>query len=119
MWVESRYAVQFIRDLPFPRMTRHDELTSGENHYCLAEPGSVYAIYLPSGGTTDLDLGTATEPFRIRWFDPRKGGPLQIGTLAMTAGPGIVTIGQSAIDSDKDWVALVVRSSLQPSDRRR
>ena len=119
MWDLTRYAVQFLRDLPFPRMNRHDELTSGENHYCLAEPGSVYAIYLPSGGTTDLDLGPATEPFRIRWFDPRKGGPLQIGTLAMTAGPGVVNIGQSALDSDKDWVALVVRSSLQPSDGRR
>jgi hypothetical protein len=79
----------------------------------------MYAIYLPSGGTTDLDLGATTETFRIRWFDPRRGGLLQTGTLALTAGPGVVNIGQPATDSDRDWVALIVRSSLQRSDRYR
>jgi len=112
LWDLTRYAVEFIRDLPFARMNHHDELTSAEDDYCLAEPGAVYAIYLPSGGTTDLDLGTATETFRIRWFNPREGGPLQVGTLAMTSGPGVVTIGQPAVDTDKDWVALVVRSTF-------
>ena len=30
----------------------------------------------------------------------------------MTSGPGVVTIGQPAVDTDKDWVALVVRSTF-------
>lgn len=119
MWDQTRYAVEFIRDLPFVRMSHHDELTSAEDDYCLAEPGTVYAIYLPSGGSTDLDLGNSTDKFRIRWLNPRKGGPLQMGTLALTTGPGIVNIGQPAVDTDKDWVALVVRSTFEQPSRIR
>ena len=77
MWDLTRYALEFVRDhLPFARMSHHDELTSAEDDYCLADPGSVYAVYLPSGGVTDLDLGTSTDPFTIRWFNPRQGGPI-------------------------------------------
>ncbi len=112
MWDLTRYALDFFRGhLPFARMNHHDELTSAEDDYCFANPGSVYAIYLPNGGTTNLDLGTSTEPFRIRWFNPRKGGPLRIGTIALVTGPGLVKIGQPWRDTDKDWVALVERSA--------
>ena len=79
------------------------------NDYCLAQPEQVYAIYLPAGGTTDLDVGATTDTFQIRWFNPREGGPLTMGTLALATGPGTVNIGQPAVDTDKDWVALVER----------
>jgi hypothetical protein len=110
MWDMTRYALEFFHDrLPFYKMSHHDELTSAEDDYCLADPGEVYAIYLPSGGTTDLDLGAATGTFHIRWFDPRKGGSMQMGPLAAVTGPGKVNIGEAPMDSDKDWVALVKR----------
>ena len=112
MWDLTRYALDFFRGhLPFARMHHHDELTSAEDDYCFADPGSVYAIFLPSGGTTDLDLGASTEPYRIRWYNPREGGSLRIGTVALVTGPGAVSIGQPWHDTDKDWVALVERSS--------
>ncbi len=111
MWDQTRYALEFMRDLPFARMNPHDELTAAEDDYCLAEPGTVYAIYLPSGGSPDLDLGDATGAFRIRWYNPREGGPLQVGTLAVTSGPGVVNLGQPEVDTDKDWAVLVMRSS--------
>ena len=58
MWDLTRYALDFFRDhLPFAKMQHHDELTSAPDDYCFADPGQVYAIYLPRGGTTDLDLG--------------------------------------------------------------
>ena len=108
MWDLTRYALEFFHDhLPFAKMQHHDELTSTRDDYCLAYPGQVYAIYLPTGGTTDLDLGPSTATFQIRWFNPREGGPLQMGTLASTTGPGKVNIGQPAKNTDKDWVALV------------
>lgn len=117
MWDLTRYALEFVRDhLPFAQMNHHDELTSAEDDYCFADPGSVYAVYLPSGGTTDLDLGTSTESFRIRWFNPREGGPMRIGTVALVTGPGSVSIGQPQIDTDKDWVALIRRPSAELPD---
>jgi len=111
MWEMTRYALEFFHDhLPFARMKHHDELTSAEDDYCLANPGAIYAVYLPYGGTTDLDLGSETGTFRVRWFNPREGGPLQTGTLISTTGPGTVDIGQPARDTDKDWVALIERT---------
>jgi hypothetical protein len=112
MWDMTRYALEFFHDrLPFATMRHHDELTSAEDDYCFARPGSVYAVYLPDGGTTELDLGDAVGTFRVRWFNPREGGPMQIGTLVSASGPGTVEIGQPPRDTDKDWVALVERSA--------
>jgi hypothetical protein len=114
MWDLTRYALEFFRDyLQFARMSQRNDLTSAPDDYCLARPGRAYAIYLPSGGTTDLDLGRTVGPFRIRWYDPRHGGPLQIGTLAVVTGPGDANIGQPPVDTDKDWVALVDRPEPQ------
>ncbi|OHB66506.1 MAG: hypothetical protein A2Y77_02205 [Planctomycetes bacterium RBG_13_62_9] len=114
MWDMTRYALEFFSDhLPFSRMSRHDELTSTRDDHCLADPGNVYAIYLPAGGTTDLDLGRTPGVFRIRWFNPRQGGPLQTGTLASASGPGKINIGQAARDSHLDWAALVERVDPQ------
>jgi len=111
MWDLTRHALEFFHDyLPFARMEHYDELTSAPDDYCFALPGQVYAIYLPSGGTTDLDVGKSTGTFLIRWFNPRAGGPLRIGTIASVTGPGKVSMGQPLRDTDQDWVALVRRS---------
>jgi Domain of unknown function (DUF5060)/Putative collagen-binding domain of a collagenase len=108
LWDLTRYALNFFhRYLPFTEMAHHDELTSAEDDYCFAEPGEIYAIYLPAGGTTNLDLGNSSATFTIQWYNPRTAGPLQTGSKAETAGPGPAPIGNPPSDSDKDWVALV------------
>jgi len=116
IWDLTRYALEFFHQhLPFTEMTHHDELTASKDDYCLAKPGQVYAVYLPSGGTTDLDLGKNSATFIVQWFNPRIGGPLQTGTVAKITGPGIVSIGYPPTDSDKsasgaadkDWVVLI------------
>ncbi len=112
MWDLTRYALEFFHSqLPYAKMDHHDELTSAQDDYCLAQPGTCYAIYLPSGGSTDLDLGDTTQAFTIRWFDPRRGGPMRIGSTALATGPGIINIGQAPDSTDKDWVVLIQRSS--------
>jgi hypothetical protein len=110
LWDMTRFAVEFFRsNISFAKMSHHDELTATGGDYCFADPGTVYAIYLPKGGTTMLDVGPSTDTFRIRWFNPREGGPLATGTLNSTTGPGAVSIGMPPMDTDKDWVALVER----------
>ena len=101
-------AVQFFHDrLPYWEMQHADELTSGEGAFVLAKPGETYAVYRPYGGATDLDLGSSTDTFRVRWFDPRLGGPLQTGTVDEVTGPGMVSIGE--VPQYQDWLALVTR----------
>ncbi|MHC4677420.1 MAG: putative collagen-binding domain-containing protein, partial [Planctomycetota bacterium] len=108
MWDLTRYALEFFRwHLPFTEMGPHDEFTSAEDDYCFAKPGEIYAIYLPAGGTTNLDLGGSSARFTVQWYNPRNAGPLQTGTKTETAGPGQAPIGDPPNDDDKDWIALV------------
>ena len=107
MWRQTRVALDFFRrHLPFAQMRHADALVSG-NAWCFAKPGHVYAVYLPNGGTTTLDLGKIAAPYRVRWLDPRNGGPLQAGSLATIRGPGATAIGLPPRDPQRDWVALV------------
>ncbi len=108
MWDMTRYALEFFREhLPFTQMAHNDELTSAKDDYCFAEPGRIYAIYLPAGGTTNLDLGNNSGTFFIQWYNPRTGGKLQKGTVAEITGPGPVAIGNPPDETDKDWAALI------------
>jgi hypothetical protein len=110
MWDQTRYALEFFHEyLPFTEMAHHNELTSARDDYCFAKVGQIYAIYLPSGGTTNLDLGNNSAAFTVRWYNPRTGGPLRIGTVGAIAGPGPVAIGYPPTDTNKDWVALIAR----------
>ena len=97
----------FHQNLPFTEMKGYDELTSSKNDYCFAKPGQVYAIYLPNGGTTSLNLGNSQAAFTIQWYNPRTGGELQTGTINRITGPGLVAIGQPPKDINKDWTSLI------------
>jgi hypothetical protein len=108
LWDLTRYALEFFhKHLPFTEMTHHDELTSAVDDYCFARPGQIYAIYLPFGGTTGLDLGNSSATFTIQWYNPRTGDELQTGTKTEITGPGPADIGQPPTDPEKDWVALI------------
>jgi len=119
LWDLTRHALEFFADhLPFHRMARADGLTSHPGAYCLARPGEVYAVYLPEGDTTAIDLGRMTAPFDVRWFNPRTGGSLQTGSIASIAGPGKKGIGNPPGEGDKDWVALIeARGEVKPTSR--
>jgi hypothetical protein len=110
LWDMTRLAIDFFHEhLPFCEMRPADGLTDNASDYCLARPGEVYAIYLPEGGTTTLDLGESTATFNVAWYNPRTGGPLAPGSVRTVTGPGRKSIGDPPSDGDKDWVALVKR----------
>ncbi|MFC1739400.1 putative collagen-binding domain-containing protein, partial [Planctomycetota bacterium] len=113
MWDLTRYAIDFFHKyLPFTEMHSADELTTAANDYCFAKPGQIYAIYLPDGGTTELDLGQSSEKFTIKWYNPREGGNLLDGSIKTISGPGKKPIGLPPSDNNKDWLALIDLSSL-------
>jgi hypothetical protein len=114
-WDYCRVALDFFREhkIPFWEMKSADELVgnaANENsNYCIAKPGDVYVVYLPKGGSTELDLGTNSARFRAHWFNPRSAGPLQIGTVRDVTGPGLVQLGPPPSQTAEDWVVLVRR----------
>ena len=108
LWDVTRLALDFFHThLPFAEMSHADELTAAPDDFCFAQRGRVYAIYLPNGGSTTLDLQQHDREFEVRWFDPRLGGALQSGSVATVRGPGVVTLGTAPDSPSDDWVVLV------------
>jgi hypothetical protein len=105
---QIHYAHDFVtRYLPF-EATRHDDaLTPLGDDYVLAKPGEAYAVYLPNGGTTTLDLSGATGRFEVKWYNPRAGGALRDGSVRTVEGGGARALGQPPSDAAKDWAVLV------------
>jgi hypothetical protein len=87
-WGYGRIAIDFFhsQNIPFWEMVNADGLVGNQMHdnsrYCFAKANNVYLVYLPSGGTTMLDLSTATGQFTVKWFDPRTGGELKRGSVS-------------------------------------
>jgi hypothetical protein len=116
-WDYCRIALDFFmkNEIPFWEMECSDGLVgnprNNNSKYCLARPGEIYVVYLPEGGSTELDLGTSSETFRVQWFNPREGGPLQTGTVTEIQGAGQVSLGQPPNGPDEDWVVLIRRQA--------
>ena len=111
-WDYCRHARSFFTaHLPFWEMINANGLignTDNDNSkYCLAKIGSIYAVYLPTGGTTDLDLSGTEGSFTIHWFNPRDGGELKVGSLATITGGKAQSVGQPPQDPQLDWAVLI------------
>lgn len=104
MWDQTRYALEFFQDhLPFHEMEPANELASAEGAYVFAKAGEAYAVYLPKGGTTNIEAPDGE--YTVRWYDPRRGGELQEGSVATLNGAG--TVGNPPHDAKRDWVVLI------------
>jgi hypothetical protein len=112
-WSYCRVALSFFpaQSIPFWEMTNADALIGNEKQdnskYCFAKADSVYLVYLPEGGTSELDLTAATGKFTVKWFNPRSGGPLRNGSVSEVNGGGKVALGQPPGDATEDWLAVV------------
>jgi hypothetical protein len=108
LWDLTRNAIEFFHlYLPFTQMQPADELTTSEKAYCFALPGKIYTVYLPDGGTTELDLRQNKGTFTVKWYNPRTGGELLDGTVKEIIGPGKQPLGQPPKEINKDWTILV------------
>jgi hypothetical protein len=116
MWDQSRYAWKFFvdNDIPFQDMANENDRVSKGN-WCLVEKfsGSVLVVYLRDGGTANVDLQglgpkqQSNSVISVRWFDPRNGGPLQVGTVGALEFGSTQSIGEAPSNRGKDWVILL------------
>ena len=112
-WDYCRIALDFFRDdkIPFWDMQNADELVDNPEHnnskYCFALARKIYIVYLPDGGSAELDLSNITTPFKVEWFNPREGGLLQSGSVKAISGPGKVSLGEPPSKPGEDWVVLI------------
>ena len=114
-WDYCRIALGFFpaNKIPFWEMNNADALIGNVKHdnskYCLAKPGSLYLVYLPQGDTAEIDLSEVSGVFDVKWFDPRHGGPLQVGSVTKLHGGSKVSLGTSPIDPTDDWLIVITR----------
>ena len=108
-WDYCRIALDFFRDhkIPLGEMTNADALVGNEKNdnsaYCYAKKGELYLVYLPSGGSRQLDLSGIEGEFNVGWFNPRDGGALKKdATIVGGAKPTL-----TAPDTKGDWLAVV------------
>ncbi len=114
-WDYCRIALEFFpaNQIPFWDMNNANALignTKNDNSkFCLAQAGEVYLVYLPNGGTSDLDLSGAKGAFSVKWFNPRSGGALADGSVKSVNGGGKVSFGNPPSDPTEDWLVVVRR----------
>jgi len=111
-WDYCRHAKGFFdQHLPFSEMSSRNDLVGNASNtnvrYGFAKIGAVYAVYLPSGGTTNLDLSGVSGSFTVRWFDPRNGGSLQSGSVTSVTGGGQRGLGNAPNNPTQDWAVLI------------
>ena len=115
-WADARRARRFFEDnaIPFWAMDNVDELVGNPERkntvYCLAQPGQVYVVYLPNGGTVELDLSAVQGRFEVRWFDPRTDGPIAGIPAGSVQGGAKVKLGPPPATPNEDWVVWLRRA---------
>ena len=100
--------------IPFWEMKEADVLvgnSANENtRFCLAKAGDLYLVYLPTGGSADLDLTGVSGTLSVNWFDPRNGGALKRGSVASVTGGRSVALGMPPDNPGEDWLVVVRRN---------
>ena len=92
------HIVDFFAGFEWWKTNPHDELVDGRN-YCLAEPGEIYAVYLPHAGKVTIRL----EPGRYEafWFGAMTGEKVELPEIT---GPSWTS--PEAPDRT-DWALLI------------
>ena len=96
------HIVNFFTSFEWWKTEPHDELVNSGN-YCLAKPGEIYAVYLPSGGNVTVRM--LPGHYVAAWWNPTMG--------EKTALP-LINVKTSSWSSEQasgisDWALLFQR----------
>ena len=90
-----------IEGLPYWQMSPANDLIVSGSAYAFAKTGDTYLAYLPSGGSIDLDLTSASGTYAVSWLNPStgassSGSDVAGGSILQLASPfagdGVVTL---------------------------
>jgi hypothetical protein len=94
------HMLDFFTSFEWWKTEPHDELVNN-GAFCLAEPGKLYAVYLPNGGDVTVNLEPGT--YQASWFNARNGE-----ALILSKAKGAKWTSPVAPDSG-DWALLLKR----------
>jgi len=104
-WQALDHAYDFFIDnnIPFWRMEDADGLTS--RGFALANEGEVYVVYLPDGGSPNVNL-KGSGNYDVFWYNPRNGGQLQNGSVIKVNPGRSVSLGNPPNNITDEWVVV-------------
>lgn len=76
------HMVDFFTSFDWWKTEPHDELVNN-GAFCAAEPGELYVVYLPMGGSATLKC--APGRYQANWFNPRNGRTFPIPVIEVAA----------------------------------
>ena len=100
MFLGYGHIVEFFTSFDWWKTNPHDELVDNGN-YCLAEPGEIYAIYLPHSGRVTIQLQPGQ--YTACWFGAMTGEKIELPDIT---GPSWTS--PEAPDRN-DWALLIWR----------
>ncbi len=109
IWEQSAIAKAFFEGLPYTEMISLDEKLKENSNFCFGKEGDTYVIYLKNGGTETLDLSGQQGNYEVLWYDPRKGGIFQKGSVSRLEGGLPSSVGRPPSQENADWAILVRR----------
>ncbi len=111
LWEITNHAKTFFKHyLPYWEMKPDHQLVSKNNGYCLAKPNVRYALYIPDCHEASIDLGNASGTYKIKWYNPLEGGPLQNGSLEQVTAGKVQSLGGPPSLAGNDWVVLLTKA---------
>lgn len=96
-----------LETFPYPIMESCNHLMSSTPNLCFGEIGGSILIYLPEGGSGDINLSAIDGVFEESWFNPRNGEIIQIEAVQ-----GGQQLSFTAPDTN-DWVLLLEKVSTR------
>lgn len=111
-WNFCAHALNFFRGLntDLNTLTSSNHLVGGKaganGNWCLADPGSLYVIYLPEGGEASIDLSGDHATYDVTWWNPRDGST-GAGAKKSIKGGKKVSLGKSKTDASEDWAIIL------------
>ena len=119
-WQDAKLALDFFTSYTQPYITQwtgNDALTTNTSDYVLQVPDQWYAVYLPNGGSTDIDLSAANGTFSVQWYDTRNGGVLQNGSVTSVSGGALANLGNAPDNTSLDWLVVIEKATAPASNR--
>jgi hypothetical protein len=104
VWTQLGGTRTFMESLPFWEMHPHNELIRSGAAFCLAKPGQIYALYLPSGGDITVEL-PAGATYDYAWWRPTNDRDGQFESSGQMRG------GQQTlrVPGQGDWAVRIVK----------
>jgi hypothetical protein len=105
--IGNAHAVEFFTGFPWWTTEPHDDLADG-GAFCLADPGRVYAVYLPMGRKVNVRLLPGA--YDARWFNPRDGKTIPLPRVEHRGDTAGSPWAAPEPADHGDWALLLVKA---------